>query len=180
MKKVAVTTANQESDLPKSPTGIRGLDEITNGGLPRERTTLISGGPGTGKTLLGLCYKGNSMVTLLQEKFGVEDAEKWAKPVGWLVYLVIPMLVMFIAALWLERRGRLGMSSRRMASVGLLLTGWLVFSLNHAFFDFPSLWAPVEEWGGRTPNALIFTVCIVCLTIAAVWGLVSGGRERRV
>ncbi len=56
MKKVAVTTANQESDLPKSPTGIRGLDEITNGGLPRERTTLISGGPGTGKTLLGLEY----------------------------------------------------------------------------------------------------------------------------
>lgn len=56
MKKVAVTTANQKSDLPKSPTGIRGLDEITHGGIPRWRPTLVSGGPGTGKTLLALEY----------------------------------------------------------------------------------------------------------------------------
>src|SRR5690242_13430770 len=40
--------------LPKCPTGIRGLDEITLGGLPRGRTTLVCGGPGCGKTLLGL------------------------------------------------------------------------------------------------------------------------------
>ncbi len=40
--------------LPKTPTGIRGLDEITVGGLPRGRTTLVCGAAGTGKTLLGL------------------------------------------------------------------------------------------------------------------------------
>ncbi|MGO8851273.1 circadian clock protein KaiC [Mycobacterium sp.] len=40
--------------LPKAPTGIRGLDEITRGGLPRGRTTLVAGGAGSGKTLLGL------------------------------------------------------------------------------------------------------------------------------
>ena len=40
--------------LPKAPTGIQGLDEITGGGLPRGRPTLISGGPGAGKTLFGL------------------------------------------------------------------------------------------------------------------------------
>ena len=40
--------------LPKAPTGIRGLDEITGGGLPRGRCTLITGGAGCGKTLLGL------------------------------------------------------------------------------------------------------------------------------
>ncbi len=40
--------------LPKCPTGIRGLDEITLGGLPRGRTTLVCGGPGCGKTLLGM------------------------------------------------------------------------------------------------------------------------------
>ena len=40
--------------LPKAPTGIQGLDEITLGGLPRGRPTLISGGPGAGKTLFGL------------------------------------------------------------------------------------------------------------------------------
>jgi len=37
--------------LPKCPTGIQGLDEITDGGLPRGRPTLICGGPGCGKTL---------------------------------------------------------------------------------------------------------------------------------
>jgi circadian clock protein KaiC len=40
--------------LPKVPTGIRGLDEITFGGLPKGRTTLICGSAGCGKTLLSL------------------------------------------------------------------------------------------------------------------------------
>lgn len=38
--------------LEHCPTGISGLDEITCGGLPRGRTTLLAGGPGCGKTLL--------------------------------------------------------------------------------------------------------------------------------
>lgn len=38
--------------LQHCPTGISGLDEVTNGGLPRGRATLIAGGPGCGKTLL--------------------------------------------------------------------------------------------------------------------------------
>lgn len=40
--------------LEKCPTGIDGLDEITKGGLPRGRPTLVSGGPGCGKTLMGI------------------------------------------------------------------------------------------------------------------------------
>jgi len=40
--------------LEKVPTGIQGLDEITYGGLPRGRTTLVCGGPGCGKTLMAL------------------------------------------------------------------------------------------------------------------------------
>ena len=42
--------------LPKAPTGIGGLDEITRGGLPRGRSTLVTGGTGCGKTLLGLQF----------------------------------------------------------------------------------------------------------------------------
>jgi circadian clock protein KaiC len=42
----------QARSLPKARTGIPGLDEITEGGLPRGRPTLICGGPGCGKTLL--------------------------------------------------------------------------------------------------------------------------------
>lgn len=50
---------NRESEsdrgqIAKMPTGIRGFDEIARGGLPRERTTLLAGGPGTGKTIFAL------------------------------------------------------------------------------------------------------------------------------
>ena len=40
----------------KAPTGIRGLDEITGGGLPLGRTTLLVGGSGSGKTILALQF----------------------------------------------------------------------------------------------------------------------------
>ncbi len=40
--------------LAKCPTGIQGLDEITLGGIPRGRPTLITGAAGSGKTLIGL------------------------------------------------------------------------------------------------------------------------------
>lgn len=42
--------------MDKCPTGIKGFDEITEGGLPKNRTTLICGGAGSGKTLLGLDF----------------------------------------------------------------------------------------------------------------------------
>lgn len=42
------------STLAKTPTGISGLDEITMGGLPKGRPSLICGGPGCGKTLFSL------------------------------------------------------------------------------------------------------------------------------
>jgi circadian clock protein KaiC len=41
-------------NLLKTPTGIKGLDEITDGGLPKGRPTLICGGTGCGKTLLAM------------------------------------------------------------------------------------------------------------------------------
>lgn len=40
----------------KARTGIEGFDEITDGGLPRGRTTLLSGGPGSGKTIFALQF----------------------------------------------------------------------------------------------------------------------------
>ncbi|NTU43319.1 MAG: circadian clock protein KaiC, partial [Nitrospirales bacterium] len=40
--------------LEKSPTGIRGLDDITGGGLPKGRSTLVCGEAGSGKTLLAM------------------------------------------------------------------------------------------------------------------------------
>src|ERR1035437_2712005 len=50
----ARSTAKASPQLPKSPTGIQGLDEITGGGLPKGRPTLVCGGTGCGKTLLAM------------------------------------------------------------------------------------------------------------------------------
>ncbi|HEX9705725.1 MAG TPA: circadian clock protein KaiC [Gemmatimonadales bacterium] len=47
-------SGNGRLPLAKAPTGIPGLDEITNGGLPRGRPTLVCGGAGCGKTLLAM------------------------------------------------------------------------------------------------------------------------------
>ena len=44
------------SQPSKARTGIEGFDEITDGGLPRGRTTVLSGGPGSGKTIFALQF----------------------------------------------------------------------------------------------------------------------------
>ncbi|HVR76544.1 MAG TPA: ATPase domain-containing protein, partial [Planctomycetota bacterium] len=48
--------ASNHGRLQKCATGIKGFDEITEGGLPRDRITLICGGPGCGKTLFGVDF----------------------------------------------------------------------------------------------------------------------------
>jgi circadian clock protein KaiC len=57
----------QNGGIGKARTGIPGLDDITNGGLPAGRPTLVAGGPGSGKTLLGV-------------SFLVEGAERFDEP----------------------------------------------------------------------------------------------------
>ena len=52
MKKKEVQS--QRKVLPKAPTSIQGLDEITGGGLPKGRPTLVCGGAGCGKTLFAM------------------------------------------------------------------------------------------------------------------------------
>src|SRR5277367_4577286 len=46
--------AELNRNLPKALTGIQGLDEITGGGLPRGRPTLVCGSAGAGKTLMSM------------------------------------------------------------------------------------------------------------------------------
>jgi len=54
------STSKRAPELKKCPTGIHGLDEITLGGLPRGRTSLVCGAAGCGKTLLAMefLYRG--------------------------------------------------------------------------------------------------------------------------
>jgi len=71
--------------VQKSPTGIPGFDEITNGGLPTGRPTLVAGGPGSGKTLLGITFLVNGALKFNEP--GVlmsfeENAEELAQDVA--------------------------------------------------------------------------------------------------
>ena len=54
MIKAHKITESDAVSLLKTPTGIKGLDEITGGGLPQGRPTLVCGGTGCGKTLLAM------------------------------------------------------------------------------------------------------------------------------
>src|SRR6187399_2081681 len=46
----------KQSALVKTPTGIAGLDEVTEGGFPKGRPTLLCGNAGCGKTLFGILF----------------------------------------------------------------------------------------------------------------------------
>jgi len=83
------TSRTERSEIDKAPTGISGLDEITFGGLPAGRPTLVSGGPGSGKTLLGVSFLVNGAQTFGEP--GVlltfeENAEELAQDVRSLGY----------------------------------------------------------------------------------------------
>jgi circadian clock protein KaiC len=54
MKMSAQITQTAEAGLQKALTGIQGFDQMTLGGLPRRRTSLIMGGTGSGKTIFAL------------------------------------------------------------------------------------------------------------------------------
>jgi len=54
MAKAEQKNNKERRSLPKAATGIQGLDEITQGGFPRGRPTLICGSAGAGKTLLAM------------------------------------------------------------------------------------------------------------------------------
>lgn len=82
------------NQLPKSPTGIQGLDEITGGGLPQPGPTLVCGAAGCGKTLLaaeflvrGAVRNGEPGVFLAFE----ETAEELAHNVAWLGFDLVDL-----------------------------------------------------------------------------------------
>ncbi len=55
-KKSDLSLKKDPHQFPKTQTGIDGLDEITNGGFPKGRPTLICGSAGCGKTLLAMQF----------------------------------------------------------------------------------------------------------------------------
>src|SRR5687768_5313728 len=76
-------------DVTKIKTGITGFDHISDGGLPLERTTLVAGSSGSGKTLFGAQYLAqgieqfNESGVFVSFEEQVEDIRKNIKSLGW-------------------------------------------------------------------------------------------------
>jgi len=114
--------------------------------------------PIVGKTVRNLAYENEEVSRLF----------------GWSVYIVIPMALAIGLAIWYQRKGRAGQTGTAFARGALLFCTWIYFTLNFAFFNFPWPW---ETWTGRTPNAMVYVVCVVALTaLALFWG--KGERSR--
>lgn len=64
--KGVLKTKSSNFKFPKSPTGIWGLDDITTGGLPKNRPTLLLGNTGCGKTIMAMEFLVNG-ITMFDE-----------------------------------------------------------------------------------------------------------------
>lgn len=84
---------------------------------------------------------------------------------GWMLYIAVPMIITTAAAVWFIVRSGSGERAGVMTGRTLLLVTWLYFGLNYAFFHFPWPWS---QWTGRTPNGIIFSVCVTGITIAVL------------
>jgi hypothetical protein len=90
---------------------------------------------------------------------------------GVLLFLVVPLSLTTWLALRFATEPRQAQSAERYLKAALLMSTWLYFGLNFAFFRFPWPWEPAT---GRTPSAIVFMICAVGLT----WGL-RDSKERR-
>jgi circadian clock protein KaiC len=82
---LAAKQNNRIKLLPKAPTGIPGLDEITGGGLPKGRPTLVAGAAGCGKTLFAMEFLVNGAIQYDESAVFVafeENAEELAQNVA--------------------------------------------------------------------------------------------------
>ncbi len=74
--------------IPKAATGVAGLDEILHGGFPAGHTSLVSGGPGTGKTVLAMQFllsgiaRGEPGIFVTMEERG-DSIRQEARSFGW-------------------------------------------------------------------------------------------------
>ncbi len=87
---------------------------------------------------------------------------------GWVLFAMIPIGISLVAAVYFISASQANQKARVFSSIALIVTAWLYFGLNTCFFQFAWPW---NAWTARTPNQIIFGVCTVCLTIAALVNL---------
>lgn len=99
------------------------------------------------------------------EMLGYRVAEPHLTPTAsWIVYGIIPVSLALGIAIYCSDKKRAYVAGRNSSSYLLVVGAWIFFWSNFAFFDWPWPWQP---WGGRTPNAVIFMICLGGLTWAS-------------
>jgi circadian clock protein KaiC len=102
-------TKDRDEVLEKSPTGIQGFDEITFGGLPKGRPSIIIGGPGSGKTLFGMEFLVNGAVTYGESGVFIafeeteKDLEKNTASLGFGIKKLVEQNKLFIDHIRIEK-----------------------------------------------------------------------------
>jgi circadian clock protein KaiC len=87
-RKPAASTERPVASLERVSTGVAGLDAMLGGGLPRASATLVQGGTGTGKTLLGLqsllegAGRGEAGILFMLEETP-DQLRSFAQSLGW-------------------------------------------------------------------------------------------------
>ncbi len=104
-------------------------------------------------------FAGKTVRQLVYEQHAI------AADLGWALYIIFPLTVTTICAVVFTLASRRNPPARAYLRITLLVTAWLYFLLNYAFFNFPMPW---ETWTSRTPNAVVFTICLTGLTFL-VW-----------
>lgn len=116
----------------------------------------VIGMPIMGKTLRNLAY----------------ESEKIPVSLGWLTLVEIPIAVTVIAATLLTLKSLKNQSARQFSAIMLSLITIMYFYLNTCFFE--HTWPWDEKWTGRTPNQLIYMVCVGTILISTfVYGMKS-------
>ena len=116
----------------------------------------IVAAPIAGKTLRAFAY----------------EIPRYSPDTGWLFFVVMPLVIMLIAASFLIGRSERGQSTRGFASLSLLLSVVTYFVLNTLYFD--GAW-PWLEWTSRTPNQIFY---MPCAAVLAGWSLRGLARDR--
>ncbi|MFO7693109.1 MAG: circadian clock protein KaiC [Vicinamibacterales bacterium] len=87
-RKTAPGPRARAREIPKAPTGIAGLDEVLGGGVPAGRVTILSGGPGSGKSTMGLqCLLRGAeageagILVMFEERAATVRQDAWSR--GW-------------------------------------------------------------------------------------------------
>jgi circadian clock protein KaiC len=108
--RVEVTKKNIEKNkLKKCLTGIQGLDELTNGGLPANRITLVCGAAGCGKTLLGMEFlvrgamNQNEPGVFISFEENKEELEQNVSSLGWDISRLTQQKLILIDYIYIER-----------------------------------------------------------------------------